>query len=46
MNEQRPENAISSLDCVDSYHLSGRYTVRCNRADIAVRVSSYNDIEP
>ncbi len=27
-------------------HLSGRYTVRCNRADIAVGVSSYNDIEP
>ena len=26
--------------------LSGRYTVRCNRADIAVRVSSDNDIEP
>ena len=26
--------------------LSGRYTVRCNRADIDVRVSSYNDIEP
>ena len=26
--------------------LSGRYTVRCNRADIAVKVSSYNDIEP
>ena len=26
--------------------LSGRYTVRCNRADIAVGVSSYNDIEP
>ena len=25
--------------------LSGRYTVRCNQADIAVRVSSYNDIE-
>ena len=23
-----------------------RYTVRCNRADIAVRVSSYNAIEP
>ena len=26
--------------------LSCRYTVRCNRADIAVEVSSYNDIEP
>ena len=26
--------------------LSGRYTARCNRADIAVRVSSYSDIEP
>ena len=26
--------------------LSGRYTVRYNRADIAVRVSSYNYIEP
>ena len=26
--------------------LRGRYTVRCNRADIAVRVSSFNDIEP
>ena len=26
--------------------LSGRYTVRCNGADIAVRVSSYSDIEP
>ena len=25
--------------------LSCRYTVRCNRADIAVSVSSYNDIE-
>ena len=25
---------------------SGRYTVRCNRADIALGVSSYNDIEP
>ena len=27
-------------------HLSCRYTVRCNRADIAVKVSSYNDNEP
>ena len=27
-------------------HLSCRYTVRCNRADIAVSVSWYNDIEP
>ena len=27
-------------------HLRGRYTVRCNRADIAVSVSWYNDIEP
>ena len=26
--------------------LSCRYTVRCNRADIAVSVSWYNDIEP
>ena len=26
--------------------LSGRYTVRCNLADIVTRVSSYNDIEP
>ena len=25
---------------------SGRYTVRCNLADIVVRVSSYNDTEP
>ena len=26
--------------------LSGRYTVRCNLADVVIRVSSYNDIEP
>ena len=32
----------------DSIHvdLSCRYTVRCNRVDIAVSVSWYNDIEP
>ena len=28
------------------YAYSCRYTVRCNRADIAVSVSWYNDIEP
>ena len=33
-------------DSVDFHDISGRYTVRCNRADIAVGVSSYNDIEP
>ena len=31
---------------VPSNPLSCRYTVRCNRADIAVSVSWYNDIEP
>ena len=31
---------------IGAMNLSGRYTVRCNRADIAVGVSSYNDIEP
>ena len=31
---------------VSALALSGRYTVRCNRADIAVSVSWYNDIEP
>ena len=29
-----------------AFALSCRYTVRCNRADIAVSVSWYNDIEP
>ena len=42
------QSAVSSLSHRwDDYRLSrsGRYTVRCNLADI-VRVSPYNDIEP
>ena len=36
------------LSCInkDRNAISGRYTVRCNRAGIAASVSSYSDIEP
>ena len=42
------ENKMAGYDWAKLFlkrHYSGRYTVRCNRADIAVRVSSYSDIE-
>ena len=39
------ENQVGSHGGL-SEELSCRYTVRCNRADIAVSVSWYNDIEP
>ena len=35
-----------SLATTTTKRLSDRYTVRCNRADLAVGVSSYSDIEP
>ena len=50
-DDQHSDQSPTKVECSRCYSLrglglSGRYTVRCNRADIAVRVSSYNDIEP